>query len=73
MKTAVAPRMTTSSLSTKSSLEIAYPAPATPRVTQPVLDTTLFPGRASRREAAFALGSLVATIRSVFVRTDGSR
>lgn len=48
--------MTTSSLRTKSSLEIAAAAVAVVRVTMPVLLTSEFPGRASRRAEALEAG-----------------
>jgi hypothetical protein len=49
--------MTTSSLRTKSSLEMAAAAVAVVRVTMPVLETSEFPGRASRRALALAAGA----------------
>lgn len=51
------PRMTTSSLRTKSSFEMAAAEVAAVRVTIPVLDTNEFPGRASIRAEALAAGA----------------
>lgn len=51
------PRITTSSLRTKSSLEIAAAEVAAVKVTIPVFETREFPGRASMRADALAAGA----------------
>ena len=65
MKTTKEPRMTTSSLRTKSSLEIAAAETAVVSVIQPVFVMSEFPGSASISAFALTLGSAVAGVALV--------
>lgn len=68
MKTTKEPKMTTSSFKTNNSLLIAAALTAVVRVIQPVLETRLFPGRASIKALAFTLGSAAAGVEDEYRR-----